>query len=302
VDDPTNFVPTYALRNAIRHIVQHQAYLPWALRKPNLMVLASRGDRFRMDVVGRVNELLNLCSFARETFTGKLKVVCPPTVYQTPTRILRHFLPALARIFKSNKVEKFALRGIRPDLVSSEIANNLLNPNVLTFNVQSLSFRKIDIKVSRRLTLVITPEEPRQRTREKMTEPVQFGSEADDGWRYVTYEEWLGPWAISISVQKDLGYYLRPLNAKDISSFEKWMPEHSRHHWNNGIQRAIYYPKSLLSILCHREGDNGREIRDALPRFGIDISFGVRTSCAGQYGEHDLATGTEQWVHLEDVE
>jgi hypothetical protein len=266
------------------------------------MVLASHGDRFRMDVVGRVNELLSLCSFARETFTGKLKVVCPPTVHQTSTRILRHFLPALARIFKSNKVEKFALRGVGPDLVSSEVANNLLNPNVLTFNLQSLSFRKIDTKLSRTLTLVITPEEPRRRTKETMTESVQFGPEEEDGWRSAFYEEWLGPWAISISVQKDLGYYLRPLNAKDISSFEMWIPEHTRHLWNNGIHRAIHYPKSLFSILCHREGDNEREIRDALPRFGINISFGVRTSCAGQYGEHNLATETEQWVRLEDVE
>jgi hypothetical protein len=302
VDDPTNFVPTYALRNAIRHIVRHQTDLPWALRKPNLIVLASHGDQFRMDVLARVNELLSLCSFARETFTGKLKVACPPTVHQTPPRILRHFLPALARIFKSNKVENFAFRGVGSDLFSSEIANNFLNPNVPTFNVQSLSFRKIDKKLSRTLNLVITPEEPRRRTREKMTIPVQFGSEADDGWRYATHEEHLGPWAISISVQKDLGYYLRPLNDKDISSVEKWVPEHSRHLWNNGIHRAIYYPKSLFPVLCHREGDDEREIRDALPRFGIDISSGVRTSCGGPYGEHDLETEKEQWVHLENVE
>jgi hypothetical protein len=297
VDDPTNFEPTYALRNAVRHIVRNQDDLPLALRRQHILKLSGHGHRFRTDVVGQVNKLLSLCSVARETFTGTLKITCPPEIHKVSPRILRHFLPALARVFRSNKRDKFTLHGIGQDLVSAQISNMLLNHNDLKFNIQSLEFRKFETKPSGELTLLIAPEEPRRR-RKPINQEILFHPQEDDGWRHAICKEWIPPWLIKISVQEDLGYYLRPLNKKDIATYDNWIPEHSRNLFENGLFRSKYYAKSLFPVLCHREGD--LEVRDALPRFGIDISTGVRTSCIGGYGNYDLGTGNEQWVEVEE--
>lgn len=294
MDDPTNFEPTYALRNAVRHVVRIQDDLPLALRRQPILMLSSHGDQFRTDIVGEVNKLLSICSFARERFTGTLKITCPPEIHKVSARILRHFLPALARVFKSNKIDKFALRGVGPDMVSAQISNMLLNPNDLKFNIQSLEFRKFEAKPSGKLTLLIAPEELR-RTRKPVNQVLLFGPEEDDGWRHAICE-WMSPWTIKISVQEDLGYYLRPLNKKDLATYRSWIPRHSRNLFENGLVRAKYYSKSLFPVLCHREGD--LEVRDALPRFGINISAVVRTSCIVGYGNYGLRKTKKEWDEI----
>jgi hypothetical protein len=172
----------------------------------------------------------------------------------------------------------------------------LLNPNDLKFNIQSLEFRKFEAKPSGVLTLLIAPEEPRRR-RKPITQALLFGPDKDNGWRHVICKDWMPPWTIEISIQEDRGYYLRPLNKKDIATYKNWIPERSRNLLQNGLFLAKYYAKSLFPVLCHREGD--LEVRDALPRFGIDISADVRTSCIGAYGDYDLGTRNEQWDGVE---
>lgn len=261
-----------------------------------MLILSSYGDRFRTDVIGQVNHLLGLCSFARETFTGRLKVKCPPEVHKKPIRVLRHFIPALARVFRSNKIDKFELYGIVADLVSASIVNILLDPKDLKFNIQGLSFEKVEAKSSGAFTLLIAPDALRRRLTEKRHRIV-FGPEDADGWRHVICKEWMPPWTFKISVKDDLGYYIRALNKKDMITHQKWIPEHSRIIFENGLWRAQKYAKSLFPVLCHHKGH--LEYKDALPRFGIDISSDVRTSCIGAYGDFDLGTGNAQWVELE---
>jgi hypothetical protein len=135
------------------------------------------------------------------------------------------------------------------------------------------------VEKSEYLTLLISPNEPRRSAYTIL--PLQFTSQTSEEWRNAIIDpkdEWWRPWKITISVKKDQNYYIRRLNKYELSAIEKLIPDEKKEVWRNGLMRAKYYPKALFPVVCHRE--EGKEIVDALPRFGLDLSMDVRTTCS----------------------
>jgi len=265
----------------VRHIIQSHQDLPLALQKASIIALTKTGDQVRTQVAKQVDDLLQACSISREEFTGQLKVtVSKRMVYDSSPRILKRFLPALARVYYSaGKVDKFEFRGTGMDRVGTITIQKLLDPKITLINALSLSFRKLDVgEDSESFSLFVSPEEPRRAA--YTIQPLRLTETTTEGWRNAIInpeDEWWRPWKITISVQEDRGYYIRRLNKYELSAIEKRIPEEKRYGWREGLVRARYYPKGLFPVVCHVE--DGAEVVDSLPRFGIDLSRDVKTTC-----------------------
>jgi len=284
----------FALRNAIRHIVQKQDDLPVALQRNNILSLAILGSQFHERLLRGVNSLLNQCNFHREAFTGKVRVTFPAAILRAPSRVLRNFIPALAHAFHSNSVERYVFRGSRTDLVSEDIVFQLLNPEVGQFTALALSFRKQLPTASGLLRLVVTPQRPPK----VEIKPLPLSVDVQHGeWKLLKLNEKnerLVPTSIEISVLEDRNYYLRPLRTTDHPKLKLLMPIDIRIQFLNGLNRSKDYPRELFPLLCHLEGEE--EIIDALPSFKIDLSSTVKTRCARDF---DLWRSTEEWIRIE---
>jgi len=298
VEDATNVDKSFALRNAIRHLVQTQVNLPLALQKPNIIALSKTGNQQRKELSGDVTQLVARCTILGELFTSQVLIAVPKRyIYQSTPRILKRFLPALARIFYSGRAEHFDFQGTGLDLVSTPTVEKLLNANIAKFNALLLSFHKLfRPEESDSFVLLISPDEPRRDCYSVL--PLQIPDTADE-WNSAVIDPktvWWSPWEITVSVQQDRGYYFRRLDKYELSALEKSIPEEGKSIWRNGLCRAQYYPKAMFPVLCHME--NGKEIVDSLPRFGLDLSRDVRSTCSGSY---DLSKREREWTRLESA-
>jgi hypothetical protein len=296
VEDATNIDKSFALRNAIRHLVQTQGNLPLALQKSNIIALSKTGNQQRQELLNQVDQLVSRCTILQELFTGQVQVSVPKQyIYQSTPRILKRFVPALVRIFYSGRVENFDFRGTGFDLVNTLTIEKLLDSNIGKFDALSLSFQKLGRpEETDSLVLLISPNEPRRNSYSIL--PVQIPDTPDD-WKSAVIDPksvWWSPWKITVSVQQDRGYYFRRLDKYELSSLEKSIEEDRKYIWSNGLCRAQYYPKAMFPVLCHVE--NGKEIVDSLPRFGLDLSGDVRSTCSGSY---DLSQREHEWIRLE---
>jgi len=294
-EDPTNSDVTFAMRNAIRQIARTQSDLPLALRKETLLDLVGLGTRFRERLLDEVNGLIERCEFSRELFPGNMKVVCPLNSVKAPPRILRNFIAALVHIFRSRKVEKYVFRGHEFDMVSDHVTWCFASKRVRKFNAMSLSFLKLPTPPhTKTITFIITPEAPRRKSLDVFPLSMEAGhmewkSLKWDSEAYVRF-----PSTVEIFVREDRKYYIRSLQNKDIGALKLLLSDGLKIRFENVLKRLQYYPRALVPVLCHREGEN--EIYDSLPSFGINISSDVKLV---NHAEFDSDKPTEEWVKMD---
>lgn len=296
MDDPTNFDPTYAMRNAIRNIVANQNNLPVALCKDRLIQLSTIGREYREYLLKEVNGILRRCTFKRDTFTGSIQVKIPDDLYEQPHRVLRHFIPALTRIFWARKVREFAFLGIEGDISSKQVLTNFLNPKYKRFNVQGVMFDKRTNKEQNEFSIVLYPEEPRRRSKKPV---VYLKVENQEGaeWKRATFEfpmNWRQPWPLEVLVREDRNYYFRRLHPDDERFVGKFINRRQKMYYRHALKRSRFYCRELFPVLCHMEGH--REWVDSVPQFRIDIVPDVKTV---SYGVFDLKDSYSQWNEMQ---
>jgi hypothetical protein len=305
MDDPTNFDPTYALRNAIRSIVKVQEDLPVALRKENIIALAERGNRFRDELLEHVNDALDQCRFSYEAFTGMLRVEIPRTTYLLPDRVVQHFIPALSRVFKSHKRERFYFRGLGTDKASKRTLGNFLNPKTILFNVMGIEFRRQGHSQADFFELFLYPEKPRIKARKNSTVPVFVPRGQSGEWKVTKFEfpdNWWQFHDFNIKVTEDRKYYFRYFAENNEAKVRKGdkllmariMTKWDSVRWHHALRRSKYYPRCNFAVLCHKEGK--KEIVDAIPQLRLNFTDGVFALCLGKY---DLDKPEHEWVPIE---
>jgi hypothetical protein len=304
--DLTNFEPTHALRTAIRYIVRNQNDLPVALQKQSLMPLIEKGRKYKTEQLDKVNSMLSRCTFERDTFTGGIKVQFPVGMIRGLRRrqAVAHFIPALARVFLSGKVEPFNFLGVRADKTSDTIVENFCDFKLSQqFNVFGLLFRKVLRSGDKRYILYIAPELPRRIGWQNVSRivPITVLPDQTTKWKRTTFEfpvQWHQPWKIRVTVKEDRGYYFRMI---DQVSGVGWLHDHFNFgHWDaalflNSKKRGRFYPFPLLLVICHLE-DNVEKI-DYLPRHGIKISQDVRVKLNTTFDLTQL--DKEEYVDME---
>jgi len=285
-NDSTNFEPTHAMRTAIRYIVRNQDDLPVALQKQSLMPLIEKGRKYKTEQLERVNSMLSRCTFERDTFTGGVRVQFPVSMIRGLRRpAVAHFIPALARVFFSGKVEPFKFLGVRADKASDAVVEKFCDFKLpQQFNVFGLLFRKVLRSGDKRYILYIAPEFPPRIKWQHVSRivPITVLPDQTTKWKKTTFEfpvQWHQPWKIDVAVKEDRVYYFRIID----QLFREGVQDHSKFEklgkWDaalvlNSKKRSRFYPFPLLLVICHLE-DNVEKL-DYLPRHGIQISQDVR--------------------------
>lgn len=297
VIDPTNSDPTYALRNAIRKIVENQDDLPAALRKENILALSERGANFRTKLLAAVNDLLNECTFKRSTYSGSVVIEFQRSLYESPIRVLQHFVAAVARVLKTGKLEPFVLLGVQSDMASNRAIKRLGMVGYKDFNIFGVQFIRQHARRAERWRFMLTPENVRRGLRKTHVELI-VPDGPEDTWKQASFlfpSYWWLPWEIDVEVLKDRKYYFRHLNKRyDVRLIEKIGTGTMRYQMKKVIKWLSLYPKLLMPVLCHIEPtekpNKMKEIVDAIPHFRIVLSNEVRVTSHGKFDlrEHEV--------------
>lgn len=306
MDDKTNFDPTFALRNAIRSIVQVQEDLPVALKKENIIALATRGNKFRDELLRHVNEALSRCIFSYEAFTGMLKVECPKSIYYLPDRVVQHFIPALSRVFKSRKLEPFYFYGSGNDKASKRTVANFLNQKLFLFNVMGIEFRRQGHTRWDYFEFLLYPERTRIKPRRNTSVPIFVPRGQLGEWKATKFEfpeNWWQLHDFSVKVTQDRKYYFRYFTEdkdtkgprSDASLLDRTLKKRDSLRWQNAKRRSKYYPRCNFAVLCHKEEGN-KEIVDAIPQLRLNFTEGAFALSSGKY---DLDKPEHEWVLIE---
>ena len=305
-EDSTNQDRTYGLRNALRYIVAKQDDLPRALRKSELEPLIARATIYRTQLIDRVRSEMLQCKFERESFTKGFRVTYPASLLEAPMDVLRRVIAAMAQVarygVRDNHIALYRLLGRKDDRVSEAIAARFIDPNTAGFNVLQVffSFSRNMSPESSHYTFHMEAEAPRRSERFSAPSFLNVAaSESNDGWHVGRSDDYPD---IGLKFKTDKSYYVRGFLLNERAEIEKAVPPDKLKFWKNGLVRAAVFrngqgtlPRFIAILIGHLD-ENGQEIIDSLPRFGIDISPDIKTETI--HGIPDLSRPEAEWETL----
>jgi len=295
-------------------MVENQDDLPIGLRRENILAVQRKGDTFRTELCKRIDHTIGLCRFSIELFNKTLKVQVPQHLYEVPERVLRHFIPAIIRIWREGTIRHFQFNGTGEDTTSIRLMKTfykLGERNNGRFNVQGVDIIKKGHPRPGWFELYVKPEIPRHALRKHEIELKPIQSE-DREWKDYYFEfpaEWPQMHKIKVTARGNTQFYFRHWqegkkgDSRIIQAIKRELWPAERKRWENVQTRVQDYPACLYAVLCHRENSVNYpkkkvEWIDAVPQFGINVNPNVRTWTDGIY---DLGRPSQEWKELSGV-